>query len=199
MQKFTQPLVAIFLVFAITSVGSAAEQDSAAHKLHILNQGYSLLYQGVSGASNADKLLLVKFENDATDKVVTQTSDYLAKLADQLKQLAKDYPGIRLDLHPLPAIEREKQAAANKARIEGLAPVVGRTGPDFERTLLFTLSGGLNQFRHLARVMAAAERNDQRRTFLKHAEHRMDKLYDDMQRVLNQYYFVHNTYEPPAN
>lgn len=71
----------------------------------------------------------------------------------------------------------------------------GASGADFERTLLFTLSGGLNQFRHLARVMAEEERSEQRREFLKTAEARMDELYNAMLKLLSERYYVHDTYE----
>ncbi|MDQ2778293.1 MAG: hypothetical protein M3Y32_01915, partial [Pseudomonadota bacterium] len=79
-----------------------------------LNQGYSLLHQNVAGLKLADKILLVKFESDSTEKVVTAISDYSAKLATQLEALPARYPSVRIDLQPLPEIEHRKQVAANK-------------------------------------------------------------------------------------
>ena len=182
----------VVLVVAGSSLGPAsAQQDdtSGDAELHRLNQGYSLLYGDVSGLANADKVFLVKFGNAATQQVVTDTADYMAELTGQLEQLARDYPSLRLDLKPLPKIERDKQGAATAARIKSFAPVVGRTGPDFERTLLLTLSGGLNQMRHLARVMAQAERSTPRRKLLSQAESRLDTLHADIEQVLKEHYF----------
>lgn len=156
----------------------------------MLNDGYSLLYGDVSGLANADKIFLVKFENDATQAVVTETADYMGELTGQLERVARDYPSIRLDLEPLPEIERETQAAATQARIKSFAPVVGRSGADFERTLLLTLSGGLNQLRHLARVMAEAERSAPRGALLRNAEDRLDALYAKIEQVLEDHYFA---------
>ena len=165
-------------------------------QLDLLNQGYSLLYADVSGLKLVDKLLLVKFESDQTHKVVTAISDYAGELAGQLEALAKRYPSLRIDLKPLPEIEQRKQAAAQKARVLSFAPVVGRTGRDFERTLLLTLSGGLNQLRFLAKVTADEERNDERRKLLIGAQQHFLELYKQTLKLLNARYYKHNTYDP---
>ncbi len=158
-------------------------------QLDKLNQGYSLLYQSASGLRLVDKILLVKFESDRTHRVVTAISDYCGQLTDQLKQLPQRYPSVRIDLKPLPEIERRKQAAANKARVLSFAPVVGRTGADFERTLLLTLSGGLNQLRFLTQVMADQERNPERAALLKGAHRHFLDLYKQTLKELSQDYY----------
>lgn len=185
--------VILFATWLLAGASLAAQGD-AAEQLRTLNEGYSMLYTSVSGLGNVDKALLVKFENDETQRVVTDTTTVMSELAAQLEQLATNYPDLDLKLMPLPAIERKSQAAATAARIKSFAPVVGRTGADFERTLLLTLGGGLNQLRHLARVMVEAERSTQRRKFLSDAEDRMDKSYGQIQQLLNAQYFTHNTY-----
>lgn len=190
--RLTRALVGA--VVALLVGGAAAAQPTHSQtgdsQLDRLNDGYSLLYGDASGLANADKIFLVKFENDATQQVVTETADYMGQLADQLEQLGRDDPSIRLDLEPLPEIERETQAAATTARIKSFAPVVGRSGADFERTLLLTLSGGLNQLRHLARVMAEVERSDERSALLRGAENRIDTLYAEIEQVLEDHYFA---------
>lgn len=158
-------------------------------QLDQLNQGYSLLYESASGLKLADKLLLIKFESDRTHRVVTAISAYCGSLAEQLEQLPGRYPSIRIDLKPLPEIERRKQAAANKARILSFAPVVGRTGADFERTLLLTLSGGLNQLRFLTQLMAEQERNPERAALLTGAQRRFLDLYKQTLQELSQDYY----------
>lgn len=191
MQKLKTVFLTGMLVLALAPAG--AQDDS--NTLQLLNDGYSMLYAGSAGLQHADKAFLIKFESDATQRVVSNTAGYMGTLAADLEQLVRDYPSLRIDLQPLPAIEQKKQAAANTARIKSFAPVVGRTGADFERTLLLTLAGGINQLRHLARVMAEAERSDARRQFLNDAEDRMDGLYAEMQQLLNARYYTHNTYE----
>jgi len=188
--------LAMMVVMIVPGIVFAEDELSGADQLRVLNEGYSMLYASASGLSNVDKAFLIKFESDATESVVTDASNYMGELAANLEQLATDYPSLRLDLQPLPAIERKKQSAATAARIKSFAPIVGRTGPNFERTLLLTLSGGLNQLRHLARVMAAEEREQNRQKLLENAEQRMDGLYNRMVKLLNDEYYIHNTYEP---
>ncbi len=69
------------MLFVTANTAWADDESSPAEELRILNEGYSLLYSGVSGASNANQVFLVKFENDATEKVIDETSEYLARLA----------------------------------------------------------------------------------------------------------------------
>lgn len=194
MQNINTMVVAALLALFLAPVW--AQDDPGT--LKILNDGYSMLYSSSAGLQHADKAFLIKFENDATQRVVTNTADYMGELAEQLERLVRDYPSLRIDLQPLPVIEQKKQAAAYMARIKSFAPLIGRTGPDFERTLLLSLSGGINQLRHLARVMAEAERSDARREFLSDAEDRMDGLYAEMLQLLNAQYYTHNTYEPDS-
>jgi len=194
MHYLAKILVPACALLWVSGVAVAGDKLSAAEELQILNEGYSLLYGGVSGASNANKVFLVKLESAETQQVVEATTDYLAKLSGQLEQLAEDYPSLRLDLQPLPKVEKQKQSAANIARIKSFAPVTGRTGADFERTLLFTLSGGLNQFRYLAQVLAEGERSEQRRDFLENAKTQMDKHYNAMLELLSERFYVHDTY-----
>ena len=165
-------------------------------QLDKLNQGYSLMHATTSGLRLADKILLVKFESDRTHKVVTDISDIMAELTTQLEALPRRYPSLRIDLKPLPEIEERKQAAANKERVLSFAPMVGRTGPDFERTLLLTLSGGLNQLRFLAQVMAEQERNADRQKFLQSAQQRTLSLYMETLKLLNEAYYKVNAYNP---
>ncbi len=173
---------------------SSQAQTNAEQKA--LNEGYSLLYGDVSALSHADLLLDVKLESDDTQQVVDDIADYLGYLAQGLQQLAQDYPAIRLDLEPLPAIERKTVTAATKARIKSFAPLVGRTGPDFERTLLLTLSGGLNSLRHLTQVIAEAEEpySEQRAAFMNDAHAHLESLYEETFRVLNRRFFKVDAY-----
>ena len=182
------------------SADGAAPADKTSHtgdaQLDKLNQGYSLLHASASGLRLADKILLVKFESDRTHKVVSDISDTMAELTAQLEALPKRYPSIRIDLKPLPEIEERKQAAANRERVLSFAPVVGRTGPDFERTLLLTLSGGLNQMRFLTRVMADQERNGDRRMLLESAHRRVLQRYMETLKLLNEAYYKIDAYDP---
>ncbi len=96
----------------------------------------------------------------------------------------------------MPEIEQRKQSAANRERVLSFAPLLGRTGPDFERTLLLTLSGGLNQLRFLTQVMAEQERNGDRAAFLNGAHDRLQQLYQQTLKLLSEQYYKVNDYNP---
>lgn len=195
-----QRLPAIVSVLLITVSGTffsaSATAKNKPDQQQILNEGYSILYSGVSGLSRTDLLLDVKLESDATDKLVSDIADYLTELDSGLQKIAQENPGIRLDLKPLPAIERKTQSAATEARIKSFAPVTGRTGPGFERTLLLTLSGALNSLRHLTQIMAEAEKShsQQRMAFLDDAHTHLNQLYDRVLHQLNNRFFIHDAF-----
>lgn len=84
---------------------------------------------------------MFRFESNATGGVLTDLAEYAATLKGQLEQLAKDYPSLSLKEDGLPVLEKKTRSAAQQDRIISLAPLVGRTGANFERTLLLTQSG----------------------------------------------------------
>ncbi len=162
----------------------------------LLNDGYSILYETVSGLRFSDDLLLVKFESDRLEKVIKDVSSYSDTVKADLERIARDYPAVRIDRKPLPAIEVEKRDAVNKDRLLSIAPLIGRSGPVFERTLLLSSSGSLDQTRFLCQVMAASEPDPNLKLFLLGAEKRFAALYDEVVVLLNRVHFKHDTYKP---
>ncbi len=160
----------------------------------LLNDGYSLLYAGVSGLRFSDELLLVKFESNRLERVIKSVSDGASKMRADLQRVAKDYPAVQIDRQPLPEIEVEKRSAVNKDRLLSIAPLTGQSGAGFERTLLLSTSGALNQMQFLCQVMAEAEPDPNLKRFLTDAEQRFAKQYEDVVVLLNEVHFKHNTY-----
>lgn len=173
-----------------SSEGGAPEVEESQ-----LQEGYSLLYQGVAGLQHVDKAFLVKFEKDRVQDIVTAVSDFADELTDELDSWA-EAGAIRTDLDPLPEMEKRKLAAVRKARLISFAPVVGRTGANWQRTLLLSQSGALNQLRHLTRVMAEAEPDEARGSRLAEVAETLDGHYDRVVVALNDLYFCHDDPEP---
>jgi len=161
-----------------------------------LNEGYSLLYAAASSLSNTDKAFYVKFESDRVEQVIGGVSDYAGELKSDLERIAKDYPAVKIDLQPLPVMEQRKRASITKDTLKSLAPVVGKSGPAFERKLLLSSSGALSQLQFQTRIMAEAELVESLSKFLMDSEKRFAKLYEDVVVLLNEEYFIHNTYVP---
>lgn len=194
-----------FLVSGCARLGAknnAANEHSTAQEHQALrqelNEGYSLLYASVKSLSQTDKVFYVKLESDRVQRVMGGVSDYAGKFQADLERIAEDYPAISIKLDPLPEIEKRKRASVSKGTLKSLAPVGGKSGAAFERKLLLSASGALNQLMFQCQVMAAEEPERALRTVLRDAQARFAGLYEDVVVLLNEEYFIHNTYEPES-
>lgn len=187
------PLAA--LAAACDPRGKETVEGVSAQRL-MLNQGYSMLYKDASRIAFAKLVLYIKVETAAVNEIVTAISDYNGELEKDLERIARDYPAVRIDLDPLPEMEKRKRSDVNRERALSFAPVVGRTGGDFERTLLLSMSAILSQESHLCGVMAKEEPDPGLRTFLLDAKQRFDGLYDRVVALLNRDYFKGGVSQP---
>lgn len=154
-----------------------------------LSEGYSMLYRDAGNLDLADLILYVKVESDAMHGVVTAAAELGGQLKKDLERIAKQYPGVRIDLDPLPEMEKRKRAAISKDRARYFAPVIGHGGREYERTVLIGYANGMNHERHLCRVMADAETDAGLKKFLLDTEQRYDGLYDRVTALLEKDYF----------
>jgi len=122
-------------------------------------------------------------------KVVTEIADVGGDIKKDLERIAKDYPGVRIDLDPLPEMEKRKRAAIAKDRAKYFAPVVGHGGREYERTVLLGFANGLNHESHLCQVMAEAEPDAGLKKFLLDTEKRYDALNERVTTLLEKEYF----------
>ncbi|MEJ0087527.1 MAG: hypothetical protein WDO72_17775 [Pseudomonadota bacterium] len=154
-----------------------------------LSEGYSMLYKDASTLDLTELILYVKVESDAVDKVVTAVAEVGGQMKKDLERIAKDHPGVRINLDPLPEMEKRKRAAIAKDRARYFAPIVGHGGREYERTVLIGFANGVNHERHLCQVMAEAEPDASLKKFLLDAEKRYDGLYDRVTALLDKDYF----------
>ena len=155
----------------------------------MLSEGYSMLYKDASNLDLAELILYVKVESEAMEKVVTAVAEVGGQLKKDLERIAKDYPGVRIDLDPMPEMEKRKRAAITKDRARYFAPIIGHGGREYERTVLIGYANGINHERHLCRVMAEAEPDASLKKFLLDTEKRYDGLYDRVIALLEKDYF----------
>ena len=154
-----------------------------------LSEGYSMLYKDASNLDLAELILYVKVESEAMKKIVSAVAEVGGQLKNELERIAKDYPGVRIDLDPMPEMEKRKRAAITKDRARYFAPVIGHGGREYERTVLIGYANGINHERHLCQVMAEAEPDASLKKFLLDAEKRYDGLYDRVTALLEKEYF----------
>ena len=155
----------------------------------ILSEGYSMLHSDASKIELMDLTLYVKTQSDAVDKLVTAASDFAGQTQHSLERIAKDYPGVRIDLDPLPEMEKRKRHAIAKDRAIEFAPIIGHGGREYERTILIALSNGINHERHLCQVMAEEEPDAGLKKFLLETQKGYDGLYERVVALLEHEYF----------
>ena len=190
-------LVAVLLVAALTTGCAHHERASVEQKKApalskqrlMLSEGYSLLYHDAGNLDLADLILYVKAESESMHAFVTAAADAGSQVKKDLERIAKDYPGVRIDLDPLPEMEKRKRTAISKDRARYFAPIVGHGGREYERTVLIAFANGLNHERHLCQVMAEAEPDAGLQKFLRDTEKRYDALYDRVNELLEKQYF----------
>jgi len=169
---------------------TATKAPKLSKERQVLSEGYSILYQDARKFDASDLVLLVKSESDAMKKLVTSVGEMGDELKTDLERIAKDYPGVRIDLDPLPEMEKRKRVAVGMTRAKEFAPVVGKGGREYERTVLLSFSNGLNHERHLCKVMAEAETDAGLKKFLIETEAKYDALYEAAMALLKKEYFV---------
>jgi hypothetical protein len=169
---------------------TATKAPKLSKERQVLSEGYSILYQDARKFDASELVLLVKAESDAMKKLVTSVSEMGDEVVKDLERIAKDYPGVRIDLDPLPEMEKRKRKAVAMTRAKEFAPVVGKGGREYERTVLLSFANGLNHERHLCRVMAEAETDASLKKFLLDTSKKYDALYEAAMNLLEKEYFV---------
>ncbi len=159
----------------------------------MLAEGYSLLYTDASHIGLINLVLYVKLESQEFNDVITEISTYGDELKQDLERIARDYPGVRIDLKPLPEMEERKRFAVGKDRAIRFAPFSGHSRLEYERTMLISMANALNHESHLCRVMAAEEPDPGLKKFLLASEKRYDALYERAMNLLNREHFKTNT------
>lgn len=187
-QAMVAMMTAAFLVAGLAPA-SSRETDDTREENRVLSQGYAQLHQMAGGLSHLNKVNYVKVESDTIEAMNESIASTAGWLKDQLEELAERYPSLDISDTGLPEIEKKKRRAIRWDRFADLAPIVGRTGKDYERTLLVTEIGLLNSVRFLLEVIAEEEKNEQRKALLTKARARFDDLFNRAVKLLEKHYF----------
>lgn len=174
--------------FCATDSAQATAPELSAERL-MLSEGYSLLYRDASNLKLSELILYAKFESAAVNEVVTAVAAFGGKLKQRLEQIDRDYPGVRIDVDSLPELEKRKRWAIGEDRARYFAPVVGRSGREYERTILIGLVNGINHERHMCQVMLEVEKDPGLNAFLVDTARGYDRLYDRVNALLEAEYF----------
>ncbi len=155
----------------------------------MLSEGYSLLYRDASNLDLSALILYAKFESTKVHELITAVAEFGGELKAELERIDRDYPGVRVDLDPLPEMEKRKRWAIGEDRARYFAPVIGHGGREYERTVLIGLINGINHERHMCEVMAEVEPDAGLKKFLIDTHKRYDGLHDRIEALLKAEYF----------
>jgi hypothetical protein len=156
-----------------------------------LSIGYSMLYQEADGIPKLKWILVFKDKPEEMGRVTNALISYYQQLADTMRKLSKQYPAMRIDVAPMSEIEGEERKAIGVDLAKEIAPLVGKTGVDFEREALLTFYNALNEQRHLVGVMVGLETDPALKKFLETTKAQLDEHYARVGALLNRRYFTH--------
>jgi hypothetical protein len=98
---------------------------------------------------------------------------------------------MRIDVAAMSEIEAEERKAIGTDLAKDFAPLVGKTGVDFEREALLMFYDSLNEQRHLTGVMVGLETDPGLKKFLETTKAQLDERYAKVGALLNRRYFTH--------
>jgi hypothetical protein len=156
-----------------------------------LSIGYSLLYQEADGIPKLKWILMFKDKPEEMGQLTNDLVSYYQQLADTMQKLAKQYPAMRIDVAAMSEIEGDERKAIGTDLAKDFAPLIGKTGIEFEREALLMFYDSLNEQRHLVGVMMGLETDPVLRKFLETTKAQLDARYAKVGALLNRRYFTH--------
>jgi hypothetical protein len=156
-----------------------------------LSIGYSLLYQEADGIPKLKWILMFKDKPEEMARLTNELVGFYQQLADTMRRLARQYPAMRIDVTPMSKIESDERKAIGEDLAKDLAPLVGKSGVEFEREALLMFYNSLNEQRHLTGVMVGLETDPGLKRFLETTTTQLDARYAEVGALLSRRYFTH--------
>jgi hypothetical protein len=156
-----------------------------------LSIGYSLLYQEADGIPKLKWILMFKDKPEEMGRLTNDLVSYYRQLADTMQKLSRQYPGMRIDVTTMSEIEGNERKAIGTDLAKDFAPVIGKTGVEFEREALLMFYNTLNEQRHLVGVMVELETAPALKKFLETTKAELDARYTEVGMLLSRRYFTH--------
>ena len=156
-----------------------------------LSIGYSLLYQEADGIPKLKWILMFKEKPEEMGRLINDLVNYYQQLADTMQRLSKQYPAMRIDVAAMSKIEGDERKAIGEDLAKDFAPLVGKTGIEFEREALLMFYNTLNEQRHLTGVMVGLETDPALKKFLETTKAQLEERYAKVGALLNRRYFTH--------
>jgi hypothetical protein len=189
----------LFVATALLVTLGASSQSSATTKpapekstpRAQLSIGYSLLYQEADGIPKLKWILMFKDKPEEMGRLTNDLVSYYQQLAETMRRLSKQYPAMRIDVAPMSEVEADERKAIGADQAKDFAPLMGKTGVEFEREALLMFYDALNEQRHLTGVMIGLETDPALKKFLETTKAQLEVRYAKVGALLNRRYFTH--------
>jgi hypothetical protein len=155
-----------------------------------LSIGYSLLYQEADGIPKLKWILMFKDKPEEMARLTGDLVRYYQELAETMQRLSEQHPAMRIDVSAMSEIEGEERKAIGTDMAKDFAPLVGKTGIQFEREALLMFYNTLNEQRHLVGVMVGLETQPALKKFLETTKAQLEAHYAKVGGLLNRRYFT---------
>ena len=176
---------------ALAAFCAASLPETGAHARSAqLSIGYSLLYQEADGIPKLKWILMFKSKPEEMARVTNEVVSYYQQLADTMRKLSKQLPAMRIDVAAMSEIESDERKAIGVDVAKDFAPLVGKTGVQFEREALLLFYNTLNEQRHLTGVMVGVETDPTLKKFLETTKTQLEARYANVGALLNRRYFT---------
>jgi uncharacterized protein (DUF2164 family) len=139
--------------------------------------------------------LTLKKENQQIHDTVKNLTETTKGFKNKFDELKKDYPNLNFDDTGRPVVLEKKGKAQGKERTSEYMPIVGKTGKEYERSLLLFLATALNELKFISQEMGTMEKNEGLQKFLAEINSNMTRLEDSVLKILNERYFKQNYYK----
>jgi hypothetical protein len=196
MKKITLLLLALFFVSSLShAADSKKSKKEEVEDQRQRNYGYAIIYNAFDQLQWTDTIVGLKVDAQQVTDIVKDLEGTSKNFQKRFDELKKDYPALKYDDTGRPKILEMKNKDQAKDRIKTFLPIVGKTGPDFERNFLMFLSGAINELHYLSKNLAEMEPNEGLKKFLGEIQVETKRIDNRMQELLNKKYFKHNTFK----
>jgi hypothetical protein len=136
-------------------------------------EGHRLIYKLLSQEAQLSKILIVK---DARPKIAEKMkviSDFAEKNYDEMTEIARLSPPVRLNKPTLPDIETRSRLATQSVTTR---EILAANGPEFETLIVHNQLTALRYLSTLAEAVADQEKSRPRRTFFLNLQKEAESL-----------------------
>ena len=156
-----------------------------------LSIGYSLLYQEANGIPKLKWIFMLKDKPEEMEQITNDLVSYYQQLADSMERLSRQYPAMRIDVTPMSEIESAERKSIGTDQSNDFAPLIGKSGIEFEREALLMFYNALDEQRHLTGVMIELETDPSLKKFLETTKGQLEARHGKVGALLNRHYFTH--------